>query len=257
MSGRSAIYEGWVSHRRHAPRRHHFRYRQGMLYLDLDEVPEVFDGHPFWSARKPAAAWFRRADYLGPPEVPLAEAVRAEIERRRGVRPTGAVRVLTHPRYWGVCFNPVTFYYVFAADGERVEWILADVTNTPWGQKHAYVLGPFGGTDELGPWRPVTPKEFHVSPFLGMDMEYRWLLQPPGETLLIGIENHDAGAKVFDATFSLRRRPLDRSGLDRLVWGYPWQTVKVVSAIYWQALRLWLKRIPYVPHPGTRDGRRP
>lgn len=257
MIRHSAIYEGWVSHRRHAPRKHHFRYRQGMLYVDLEEVPEVFDDHPLWSARGPAAAWFRRADYLGPDGMSLAEAVRDEIERRRGLRPGGPVRVLTHPRYWGVCFNPVSFYYVFSADGERVEWIVADVTNTPWGQKHAYVLGPFGDPDERGTWRPVTPKEFHVSPFLGLDMDYRWRLTPPGEKLLVSIENHDNDGRLFDATFSLRRRPLDRAGLDRLVWGYPWQTVKVVGGIYWQALRLWLKRIPYVPHPGTRDGRRP
>ena len=252
MATASAIYEGWVTHRRHRPRRHNFRYKFGLLYLDLDEVPELFDGLALWSARRFAPAWFRRADYLGPADVPLADAVRQEVERQKGERPPGPVRLLTHPRYWGVCFNPVSFYYVFEPDGEKLRYVVGDVTNTPWGESHAYVLGPLGEPDDKGSWHPVTPKVFHVSPFIAMDMEYRWLLRTPADDLLVGIENHDAEGRLFDATFALKRSALTGASLNRLVWGYPWQTVKVVVGIYWQALRLWIKRIPYVPHPDER-----
>lgn len=251
MAAASAIFEGWVTHRRHRPRQHDFRYRLGLLYVDLDEVPGIFDAHPLWSTRRFSPAWFRRRDYLGPAELPLADAVRAEIARQTGTLPTGPVRLLTHPRYWGLCFNPVSFYYVFAPDGPELQWVLAEVSNTPWREKHAYVLGPLGTPDAKGCWRPVTRKAFHVSPFMEMDQEYHWLLRTPADDLLVAIENHDAVGHVFDATFALKRRSLDRRGLNRLLWGYPWQTVKVMAGIYWQALRLWAKRIPYVPHPGS------
>lgn len=253
----SAIYEGRVSRRRLRPKAHAFRYNQAMLYVDLDESPELFDVHPLWSARRPAPAWFRRDDYKRPVDLPLAEAVRSEIRERTGETPPGPIRLLTHPRYWGLCFNPVSFYYVFEPDGETLRWVVADVTNTPWRQRHAYVLGPLGAPDARGEWRPTGDKAFHVSPFMEMHQTYRWLLRTPGERLVVGIENHDGNGKLFEATFSLKRRPLDRAALNRLLWGYPWQTARVLWGIYWQALRLWLKRIPYVPHPDEAKDVRP
>lgn len=245
----SAIYEGWVSHRRYRPREHRFRYRLGLLYLDLAELPDLLDTHPLWSARRPAPAWFRRADYMRPSDMPLAAAVRQEIARQTGTTPTGPIRLLTHPRYWGLCFNPVSFYYVFAKDGTTLQWVVADVTNTPWLEKHAYVLGPLGFPDERGRWRPVNRKALHVSPFMTMDIEYRWQLRQPADVLFVGIENHVRGERLFTANLSLERRPLTNQNLGRLLWRYPGQSFKVVAGIYWQAWRLWRKRIPYVPHP--------
>ena len=136
----SCLYLGSLRHRRHAPRPHAFRYRVFMTYLDLGELDEVFRGRWLWSTRRPALAWMRRADYLGDPAVPLDEAVRERVARETGERPRGPIRLLTHLRMLGACFNPVSFYYCFDQAGERVETIVAEITNTPWNERHAYVL---------------------------------------------------------------------------------------------------------------------
>ena len=251
----SAIYEGLVDHDRLRPRRHRFRYGMAYLYLDLDELPGVLDVHPLWSARHPAPAWFREADYFGRGAVPLAEAVRDAIEGHSGERPTGPIRLLTLPRTWGQCFNPVSFYYVFAPDGTTLRWFLADVSNTPWNERHAYILGPAPDFAAGEPWRPLHRKAFHVSPFMKMDMDYRWTITTPGERLQVRIDNHDADGRLFGAGITLERRPLDRQQLGLYLRHHPWITARVLGGIYVQALKLALKRIPYVPHPGVKESR--
>ena len=254
MAYASAIYEGWVTHRRHRPRPHDFRYKLAMIYVDLDELPQAMEASPFWSTRRWAPAWFRRSDYLGPRDIPLDQAVKQEVFRQKGVRPNGPVRLLTHPRYWGICFNPASFYYVFSPDGQNLEWVVAEVTNTPWREKHAYVLGPLGEPDGKGNWRPTNQKSFHVSPFLEMDMEYRWLLRAPAENLVVTIQNHDSQGQIFDASLALTRQAWNGKNLGRLLWAYPWQSLKVLWGIYWQAMKLWVKKVPFVPHPDQLKG---
>jgi uncharacterized protein len=242
----SRIYKGWVRHRRTAAGGNRFRYRLFMLYLDLAELPQLFDGVPLWSARRPAPAWFRRADYLGPAGRPLDEAVRDLVAARLGVRPRGPIRLLTHLRYFGYCMNPVSFYYCFDPAGERIEAIVAEITNTPWGERHQYVLAAGG---RRGPLRFEFAKEFHVSPFMPMQMQYHWAFGEPAERLVVHMQNLRDGARVFDATLALRAEPVTAGALARVLAAHPAMTLKVVAAIHWQALRLWWKRTPFHAHP--------
>lgn len=247
----SCLYRGTVRHRRFVPVAHEFRYTVFQLYLDLAELPAVFDGRWLWSAHRPAVAWFRRADYLGDPAVPLDCAVRDLVAERTGRRPTGPVRLLTHLRYFGYVQNPVSFYYCYDAVDAVVETIVAEVTNTPWGERFAYVLpADVGG----GPRHHVRlAKAFHVSPFLPMDHDYDWRFSTPGRRLTVHMENHARGRKVFDATLVLRRAPLSGPALAGVLLRHPWMTATVAAGIYWQALRLRLKGAPFHPHPSARS----
>ncbi|HST39176.1 MAG TPA: DUF1365 domain-containing protein [Conexibacter sp.] len=245
----SAIYEGVVTHHRRTPE-HAFRARLYLLYLDLDELPEIFDRHPLWSARRRAVAWWRRADYLGDPAQPLDEAVRDLVQARLGVRPAGPVRMLTQVRTWGVGFNPVTFYWCFDAAGERAEAVVAEVTNTPWGERHAYVAGTDGNADGMLVSRQR--KALHVSPLMEMEQEYVWRISTPGERIAISIANERDGEVVFDAGLALRRRPLDRRSLTTVPLRHPFMTAWVLVRIYAEALRLKLKGARWHAKPPAR-----
>ena len=242
----SALYEGWVRHRRFEPVEHAFRYRIFMTLLDLDELPDVLDRHPLYSARRAAPMRFRRADYLGPPDVPLAQAARALVRERTGHHPEGPVRLLTQLRVLGRIFNPVSFYYLYDRPGKRVEAVIAEVTNTPWRERHAYVVRR---DDELGPVSAILPKRFHVSPFMPMDQSYDWRVTDPGDLLHARIATRENGRAVFDAVLALRRREMTPAAMTRVLLTYPPMSLAVPARIYGQALRLKLKRVPYFPHP--------
>jgi uncharacterized protein len=245
----SCLYEGVVRHRRRRPVAHGFSKRLFMVYLDLEELPRVFRGRWLWSTSRPAPLWFRRADHLGDPRRPLAECVRNEVEARTGRRPLGPVRLLTGLRTLGLAFNPVSFFYCFDAGGQHVEAVVAQVTNTPWGERHAYVLDARRARCGGSAIRLAIPKGFHVSPFMGMDQTYRFALRPPGRHLAVRIASEEAGEPVFDAALVLRRRAITGGSLLRALLRYPWMTAQVLAAIYWQAWRLRRKGAPVYPHP--------
>jgi len=256
----SCIYNGWVRHRRHEPAGHEFRYQLFMMYLDLAELPRLFDPYRCWSTRGPALARYKRSDYHidgegedGADELSLDEAVRRTVTGHTGRRPDGPIRMLTHLRYFGYVFNPVTFYYCFDSSGAKVQTILAEITNTPWKERHAYVLATSAATRDDNVMRFEFGKEFHVSPFWPMDMRYDWRLTTPGEELRIHMENLQQkdghSRRAFDATLALQREEISSATLSRALLRYPLITAKVSGAIYWQALRLWFRRTPFFTHP--------
>jgi uncharacterized protein len=247
----SAVYTGRVRHRRHHPGAHAFGYRLFMLYLDLSELERVFAGRWLWSIGRRNLAEFRRSDYLGDPSIPLDEAVRQRVEQVLGRRPAGPVRLLTHLRYFGYCFNPVSLYYCFAADGETLDCVVAEITNTPWGERHSYVL-PADTAERHGSafgWRFA--KAFHVSPFLPMDRQYHWRLQAPDEALRVHMEVLSKRGAEFDATLSLQRRPLAAGTLARCLLLHPAITARIWIGIHWQAFLTWCKRNPVYDHPSN------
>lgn len=253
MTVGSAVYFGEVRHRRFAPVRNEFRYRLFLLYLDLAELPGLFDPYLLWSTKGPNVAWFRREDYLGDPSAPLDRAVRDLVEERLGIRPAGPVRLLTHLRYFGYLQNPVSFYYCYDREGKRVEAIVAEITNTPWGERHAYVFGDRGNESVHPSWRRYRfRKSFHVSPFLDMGIDYDWRFREPGEALSVFMIAFEKGERIFDAGLSLRKKPLTSRTLAAALASHSFMSGKVVAGIYWQALRLWLKRVPFFAHPSKK-----
>jgi DUF1365 family protein len=253
----SAIYEGTVRHRRFGARRNEFKHGVALAYVDLDELPHLLGGRLLGRGAK--LVRFHREDYLGDPSVPLADEVRRVVEERTGRRPAGPIRLLTHLRSFGHCFNPVSFYYCYDAAGERVLTVVAHVTNTPWGERHAYVM-PVAGRRDHGTARVMRgrfQKRLHVSPLMGMDHVYDWRVSEPGERLSVHIESTRAGERVFDATLALRRREMNASEMSRVLARYPLLTLRLTGRIYTHALRLKLRGATYHPHPERGEGVRP
>ncbi|HEY0290004.1 MAG TPA: DUF1365 domain-containing protein [Pseudomonas sp.] len=250
----SALYSGWITHRRFSPKAHAFTYRIGLLYLDLEEQDAVLGVSPLAGTSRFAPFSFRPTDYLRDYTgrgISLIDAVRCIVSQALGQSALGRVCLLTQARSWGLSFNPVSFFYCFERDGTLAA-ILCEVTNTPWRERYHYVLP----ASSEGHQHVAVTKAFHVSPFLPLDLEYRMSFSQPADRLGVHMADWQGELKVFDATLNLQRQPLTRRALHRHLLSFPWMTAKTCLAIYWQAARLFVKRTPIFPHQAAKSAYR-
>ena len=245
----SAIYRGRIRHRRSRPHANQFDYGLFMLYLDLDELDELFKDRWLWSINRPNLASFRRGDFHGDRKQPLDQAVRTTVRQQCGLQVNGPIRLLCHLRYFGHSFNPVSFYYCFDPGGTQLQAIVAEITNTPWGERHCYVLPTEAGQRHGRAWHFAFDKRFHVSPFLPMQMRYDWRFDAPGTDLHVHMNALDEQGKIFDATLSMQREEITGLSLARQLIRFPAMTSVVLARIYWQALLIRCKRNPFYAHP--------
>ena len=245
----SCIYSGRVSHHRLHPKPLGFEYSLFMMYLDLDETPNLFDKLLFWSSKRPALAWFRRQDHMGDHGKSLKQSIRELIKKKTGKDHNGAVRLLTHLRYFGYCMNPVSFYYCWGVNDRKLEYIVAEVHNTPWKETHCYVLDCQDVDNKGEAFLFTFDKQFHVSPFMDMDQRYEWSLSTPGDHLVVNMNNFENEMMVFNASMQMEKEAISHNSMAKILINFPFMTIKVVTAIYWQALKLWIRKTPFHSHP--------
>jgi len=253
----SAIYTGTILHSRNYPDSNQFRYNLFMLYLDIDELPNLFQSFRFWSYNKPNLGSFRRSDYIGPTSCSIREALQKTVFEKTGTKIDGPIRMLTHLRYFGYVFNPVTFYYCFD-DAEHLVAVVSEIENTPWGERHTYVTINERHTMNA-PMTRTFDKEFHVSPFLPIDMKYIWSFSVPGvqerSELLIHMQAMKKNAETFNAHLNMKRQEINSRSLNWMLFRFPFMTLQVIAGIYWQALKLYLKKATFYSHPDPASQR--
>jgi uncharacterized protein len=248
----SCIYRGIVSHHRRSPNKHHFSYSLYMLFLNLDELNEVFHGRFFWSHRFPTFHWFRRKDHMGPANEPLDVSVRRFVEREVGQYPIGPIRLLTNLRQYGFQMNPVSFYYLYDTDEtNNLQAIVVEIHNTPWNEEYCYLVTPeMWNSDNEDRMR--TDKQFHVSPFMPMEQSYRWEICAPSNTLSIKMNVEGATGKYFQVSLNMKRIQISTLSLAWMTIRFPWMTARIYIGIYFQAFRLWMKKTPFFIHPDKK-----
>ncbi len=245
----SGIYSGTLRHRRFSPVRHEFTYPLFMVFLDIDRLPELMKVSPLAGYNRRSWVSYQERDHFGDPAKALRERVSRDAQKNGVALPEGRIFLLTHLRYLGYNFNPVSFFYCYDRE-DKLQMVMAEVNNT-FGETANYWLTPTVERPAGESKRYRFSKTFHVSPFLKLGQEYDWTFTPPGEQLISQSVSYENGREIFDSTLKLARREWSRAELHRAVLRFPWMTVKVIAAIHWQALRLLMKRVPVVPHPGA------
>lgn len=251
----SALYVGKLRHRRFTPRPHAFSYPVYMAFLDVDRLPELMKVSPLSSYNKWNLTAYYEQDHFGAPNQSLRSRLAADAALHGLALPDGQIFLLTHLRYLGYVFNPVSFYYFYDGTG-NLAMLMAEVNST-FGERHNYWLTAACERDSSAAKRYTTAKQMHVSPFMSMELDYDWIFSPPAELLVAHMNTLSAGKPFFDATLQLERRPWQAPALHRALANYPLMTLCVIAAIHWQALKLWLKKVPVFTHPRNLASRTP
>ncbi|WP_198521106.1 DUF1365 domain-containing protein [Pseudoalteromonas spongiae] len=238
----SGIYCGQVRHRRFSPKQHAFSYSMYMLALDLDELDLVATTSHLFSLKKFAPISFFQDDYIKGEPGNLKQRIASKVTQLGGNWDGTKVTFMGQCRNFGIYFSPANFFFCYDQDNVCTT-MLVEVSNTPWLERHYYVV-------DISKQQRMD-KTFHVSPFMDLDMQYVWRVKAPQEKVLIHIENHKS-EKVFDATVALSRCEFSRRNMLKTWLSTPAMTLKVVVGIYWQALKLFAKRIPFIAHPNAR-----
>ena len=247
ISNSNFIYTGSIRHRRFSPFDHLFNYKIFMVYFDISKVESILRKSWLWNINKPSIVSFYRKDYHGDNTKSLEESVRNTIYEKSGKKIIGPIRILTHLRYFGYCFNPVSFYYCFDEADKNIELIMAEVTNTPWQERHCYIIS--NKTEKKSRITANLKKEFHVSPFWDMEHDYEWIFSNPEKNIFVNMKNYKDKKKVFDATLKLKREKLNTKNLLMNVIQFPFITMTIVFKIHLQALKLWFKGATFYTHP--------
>ncbi|MEQ1543723.1 DUF1365 domain-containing protein [Methyloglobulus sp.] len=250
----SRLYVGWIRHRRFLPKLHDFKYPIFMSWLALDEIELVTAKSRVWSLERFNLVSFYRKDYLGQNDDDLQETVKAQLQNHTGQPFKGRIYLLTHLRYLGFCFNPASFYFCYPDQAEQPRYIIVEIHNTPWNERYCYILDTQQCQAHSNDrWQFEFDKAFHVSPFMPMEMHYEWRFVLHKENLTIHMVLQQNDESCFDATLQLKEQAMTTQAMRSIPLRFPLMTLSVVMLIYWQALLLWLKRIPFYSHPDKKS----
>jgi DUF1365 family protein len=242
------IFVGKVRHRRYSPKRHEFNYKIFMFCFDISKIQQVFEASRWFSMERLNWFTFKRAKHVGPPTQPLDLAVREHIKEKTGKSPQGKIFLVTHLSTLGYCFNPISLYMVFKPDSDEIEMLLTEVTNTPWGEQHIYILDTPQAVKK-NTYQYAFKKILHVSPFMQMEHEYRLNFKVDNSQLILHMDSHKDNELHFDATLSLSALALNSNNIKIMMRRFPFMTYKVTASIYWEALKLLFKRVPFYAYP--------
>lgn len=248
------LYTGTVRHRRFHPKPHYFEYKLFMLALNLEDLEKTLSQKWFCSFNRSNLVSFYRQDHFGDLKISLEEAIRQLVSKRLNKKIKGPILLVTHLRYLGYVFNPVSFYYCYQEDGQELAAIVAEIHNTPWQERYCYVLDAESLQENPNKFSFQFKKDFHISPFMPMDLHYEWKFSPPGKNLWVHMENYQNDTLIFDATLMMERKPLTSKNLSLALVNFPFMTLKVITGIYYQALKLKLKGVPVFAHPKNYKG---